>query len=77
MLTATIDQDQRGTAFTALSVFTQAGFLAGSPLLAAAFGWGMKLGDLWSGMPFLVAAGFSVIGTLAVSAASVRKEVVV
>ncbi|KAK3991434.1 major facilitator superfamily domain-containing protein [Cladorrhinum sp. PSN332] len=72
LLASTVDEKQRGTAFTALSVFMQAGFLAGSPLLAAAFTWGLKLGDAWSGMPFLVAAVVSVIGTLAVSAASVK-----
>ncbi|KAK4165567.1 major facilitator superfamily domain-containing protein [Cladorrhinum sp. PSN259] len=72
LLASTVDETQRATAFTALTVFMQAGFLIGSPLLAAAFTWGLKLGEAWSGMPFLVAAGVSVVGTMAVSAISVR-----
>lgn len=40
------------------------GFISAAPVMAASFKWGMKLGDFWMGMPFLVAFGSFMVGSL-------------
>ncbi|KAK0663415.1 major facilitator superfamily domain-containing protein [Cercophora samala] len=62
-----VKQRQLGTALAAIAISIQAGSIVGAPLLAATFQWGMRLGNLWLGMPFLVAAAFSVVALLAIS----------
>ncbi|KAK0710408.1 major facilitator superfamily domain-containing protein [Apiosordaria backusii] len=68
LVTQMVAQRQRGTALTAIAILIQAGGLAGASFLAAAFRLGMKLGDFWTGMPFLIAGGFSLVGLLSISA---------
>lgn len=63
-----VEQRHLGTVFTLVTVITMSGAFAAGPLLAGAFAWGMSLGEVWSGMPFLVAGVCFSLGTLAVSA---------
>jgi hypothetical protein len=62
-----------GTLYTAMEVMSYGGVLVGGPLLASAFRWGMRLGDFWMGLPFLVAAGFFLLAVLALAIAAARK----
>ena len=46
-----------------LAVIETVGQISFGVLLPAALGWGLQLGGLWMGIPFLVCAGmFAVIG---------------
>jgi len=40
------------------------GLLSAAPIMAASFKWGMKLVDFWMGMPFLIALGCFLFGTV-------------
>lgn len=54
LVASMVEQDHLGAVFTLISVMTYIGLLAGGPILAAMFKWGMTLGNFWMGMPFLV-----------------------
>jgi predicted MFS family arabinose efflux permease len=56
--TSMVAQDHFAALYTGISVKTYAGMLTGGPLFASIFRWSMQLGDFWTGMPNLVAAGF-------------------
>lgn len=73
LVTSMVDQTHLTTVFTLISVMTYAGLFAGGPLLAAMFQWGMRLGELWVGMPFLVSGGCFAFALLAVSSYSPDK----
>lgn len=55
--------------YTAISVLLYGGMLTGGPLFAGAFGWGLRLGGLWIGMPYLISCGCFALALLAVSTA--------
>ncbi|OQD60699.1 hypothetical protein PENPOL_c021G03643 [Penicillium polonicum] len=69
LLTAMVDQHHLGLVFTSVTAVTYAGLIAGGPLLATAFQWGLSLGRFWVGMPFLVTAILFSLATFAVFAA--------
>jgi hypothetical protein len=49
--------------YTVLAVIETVGQISFGVLLPAALGWGLHLGGLWKGMPFLICAAlFAVIG---------------
>jgi hypothetical protein len=49
--------------YTVLAVIETVGQIAYGVLLPAAFGWGLQLGGVWKGIPFLVCAAlFLVVG---------------
>lgn len=50
-----------------ISVLTYAGVLAGNPISAGVFKLGMRLGDFWMGMPWLMAGGCFLVALLVVS----------
>lgn len=54
LVASMVEQEHLGAVFTLISVMTYIGLLAGGPLLAAMFKWGMTLGEFWMGMPFLI-----------------------
>lgn len=58
LVTGMVEQRHLGTLYTVISVLSYTGVIAGEPLFAAAFRWGMSLGDseAWVGIPFLIAA---------------------
>jgi MFS family permease len=45
---------------------TYAGIIAGGPLLAAAFQWGLQAAPFWSGLPFLATAAMFAAATVGV-----------
>ncbi|EED14312.1 conserved hypothetical protein [Talaromyces stipitatus ATCC 10500] len=69
ILSSLVDQRHLATVYTGLSVMTYSGMVAGGPLLASSFHWGMKFGDPWMGLPFIVAAGLYVVILLVISMA--------
>jgi hypothetical protein len=70
--TSMVAQEHFAALYTGISVMAYAGMLTGGPLFASTFRWGMRLGDFWTGMPYLVAAGFFILALIAVSTASER-----
>ncbi|KAI0128260.1 major facilitator superfamily domain-containing protein [Xylariales sp. AK1849] len=64
LLAALVEQRHAGAVFTLSSVMLHGGSLVSAPIMAASFKWGMRLGDFWMGMPFLIATVFFLIGTL-------------
>ena len=61
VITTMVEGEHLGVLYTAVSVLTYGGALAGWPACAALFRLGMRLGDRWVGMPFLVATGCFVL----------------
>lgn len=70
--TSLVEQNHLATLYTAIEVVTYGGIFVGGPLLASAFRWGMRLGDFWMGLPFLLAAGFFLLALLAVVVGAAR-----
>ncbi|KAE8552481.1 hypothetical protein EYB25_003859 [Talaromyces marneffei] len=71
-LSSLIDQKYLATVYTGLSVMAYSGVVAGGPLLASSFRWGMKLGGFWMGLPFIVAADLYVIILLVIPMARMQ-----
>jgi MFS family permease len=66
-VTALVSPNHLGAVYTGITVATYGGMLASGPLLAQVFHWGMKVGGLWTGLPFLVASGLFLVCLAAVS----------
>lgn len=62
-----VDPQYLGLVNTAVSATNSVGHMAGAPLLAGIFQWGLSLGGFWIGIPFLFTAVLLSIATLAVS----------
>ncbi|WPH04816.1 MFS multidrug transporter [Acrodontium crateriforme] len=65
--TALVDPSHLGLLYNVIEVMTQIGLFIGQPMLASAFGWGLRLGGFWMGLPFLLAAVFFLLALIAVS----------
>lgn len=70
-LTAMVDPWYMSLLYTSVTSVTYAGLIVGGPVFAAAFQWGLKLGGIWIGMPFLIAAVLFTVATLTTCAATV------
>lgn len=51
---------------TLISIMETGGMFYAGPLLASLFDMGLRLGGIWTGLPYLGVAGFSLIATMAV-----------
>lgn len=71
IVTSMVAQKHLAALYTTVSVLLYGGMLTGGPLLASAFHWGLRIGGLWLGMPFLVACICFSLALLAVSSAPV------
>ncbi|OGM41898.1 MFS multidrug transporter [Aspergillus bombycis] len=67
LLTAMVDPRHLGLANTGVTATNSVGHMAGGPLLATIFQWGLQMGGFWVGIPFLFTAALLSIATLAVS----------
>ncbi|KAM0816493.1 putative Major facilitator superfamily (MFS) profile domain-containing protein [Seiridium cardinale] len=74
LLAGLAEQKHTGALFTLSAVMLHGGFLAAAPTMAATFKWGMKLGEFWMGMPFLISFGCFLTGTVLLSLIAVRDE---
>ncbi|KAJ5366109.1 hypothetical protein N7541_000050 [Penicillium brevicompactum] len=70
-LTGMVDPMHIGTVFTGVTTMLYGGLVIGSPMLAKTLQWGLQLGGIWVGLPFLLAA---VLFTLALSAISAARS---
>jgi MFS family permease len=70
LITGLVEQKHLGVLYTSIATMTYCGIVVGGPLLASTFSWGMQLGGFCVGLPFLITAGFFLIGTVAVSASN-------
>ncbi|KAL6903858.1 major facilitator superfamily domain-containing protein [Trichoderma evansii] len=61
-----IDTQNASKLQTLISIMETAGMLYAGPLLASLFDLGMRLGGIWTGLPYLGVAGISLIGTVAI-----------
>lgn len=66
LVTSLVSPNQVGTLYSAIGVSQAIGIFVAGPLFAYLFRLGMHLGDAWMGMPFLQAALFFVVATVAV-----------
>jgi hypothetical protein len=63
LVTSLVHPDEVSRLYTVLAVIETVGQIAYGVLLPAAFGWGLQLGGVWKGIPFLVCAAlFLVVG---------------
>lgn len=69
IVTSMVEKRHLAALYTTISVLLYGGMLTGEPLFAGAFGWGLRIGGLWIGMPYLVACGCFALALLAVSTA--------
>ncbi|KAH8706205.1 major facilitator superfamily domain-containing protein [Ilyonectria robusta] len=75
LATAFVHADQTGTLYSAMGLMQSVGGLVAGPLLATSFGWALKQGREWTGIPFLLVAGLFASGALALSFIRLQKEV--
>lgn len=73
LATGLVDPSHLGVLYNVIEVMTQCGLFIGQPMLASTFRWGMKLGGIWMGMPFLFAAAFFLFALVAVSTVPTRR----
>lgn len=66
LVTSLVSPDHVGTLYSAIGVSQALGTFVAGPLFAYLFQLGMHLGDVWMGLPFLQAAVFFVVATVAV-----------
>jgi len=66
LVTSLVSPDQVGTLYSAIAISQAVGMFVAGPLFAYLFQLGMHFGDIWIGMPFLQAALFHVVATVAV-----------
>lgn len=66
LVTALVAPDHVGTLYSAIGLSQAIGQFIAGPLFAYLFRLGMHLGDAWMGMPFLQAAVFFAVATVAV-----------
>ncbi|PTB47737.1 hypothetical protein M431DRAFT_21838 [Trichoderma harzianum CBS 226.95] len=69
IVTSMVEKRHLAALYTTISVLLYGGMLTGGPLFAGAFGWGLRLGGLWVGMPYLISCGCFALALLAVSTA--------
>ncbi|KAM3512401.1 hypothetical protein MY11210_003967 [Beauveria gryllotalpidicola] len=70
-LTAMVEPRFMSLLYSGVTSVTYAGLIVGGPVFSTAFQWGLKLGGIWIGLPFLVAAVLFTIATLTTFAATV------
>jgi hypothetical protein len=66
LLTSLVEPHHIGTLYTLIAVCETTGTMVAGPLLSTSFSWGLKLGGLWVGMPFMVVGCLYSIATLIV-----------
>ena len=74
LVTSLVEQKHLGIVYAGISAMTYCGIFVGGPLLASSFSWGMQLGGVWSGLPFLISAGLFMLATVAITIASHRRK---
>ncbi|KAI9368149.1 hypothetical protein BJX61DRAFT_537483 [Aspergillus egyptiacus] len=68
-LAGMVDPAHIGAVFTGATTMLYAGLMIGGPMLAKMFQWGLQLGGIWVGLPFLLAALLFTLALGAISAA--------
>ena len=69
-----VEQKHFAALYMGISVLTYGGVLAGNPISAGIFKWGMRMGDFWMGMPWLVAGGGFLVALLIVSTVTATRK---
>jgi MFS family permease len=67
LVTSLASPRQYGTLYAAIALCQAAGAVIAGPVLAATFHWGLTLGPVWFGLPFLFAAGFYLVGLISMA----------
>ncbi|PQK17555.1 hypothetical protein BB8028_0008g00640 [Beauveria bassiana] len=70
-LTAMVEPRFLSLLYSGVTSVTYAGLIVGGPVFSTALKWGLKLGGIWIGLPFLVAAVLFTVATLTTLAATV------
>ncbi|KAM3482533.1 hypothetical protein MY5147_000167 [Beauveria neobassiana] len=70
-LTAMVEPRFMSLLYSGVTSVTYAGLIVGGPVFSTALKWGLKLGGIWIGLPFLVAAVLFTVATLTTLAATV------
>lgn len=72
LATSLVLPDRVGTLYSAISSSQSLGMMAAGPMFAYLFKLGMHLGRAWMGLPFLQAAVFYIVASVAVSCIHLR-----
>jgi MFS family permease len=73
LITSLVSKEHYGVLFAGISTMVYGGVIIGGPLLAEMFSLGMKLGEFWMGLPFLVAGGFFAMALISISAVKLTR----
>ena len=65
-MTSLVSKNEVALLFTLVGVFDSIGQLAGAPLLALSFKYGIKKGGLLFGLPFYCAAGIYIVSGISI-----------
>jgi hypothetical protein len=65
-ITAMVEPQYLTLLYPSVITVTFLGFIVGGPIMAGALQWGLQVGGVWIGMPFLVTTVLSFMATLAV-----------
>lgn len=62
LVSVLVEPTMIGTLYTMISVMDTLGSLSAGPLVAEAFKWGMHLGGVWHGLPYMLSFTFCGLG---------------
>jgi hypothetical protein len=74
LMTSLVEEHHIARLNTLVGVVDTVGLMIGSPLLAFAFGKGIELGGLWTGLPFLICAGGLTVVAICLLAIRIRGD---
>ncbi|KAI7551397.1 hypothetical protein KC331_g2580 [Hortaea werneckii] len=64
LVSVLVEPTMIGTLYTMISVMDTLGSLSAGPLVAEAFKWGMRMGSVWHGLPYMLSFTFCGVGAL-------------
>ncbi|RMY98905.1 hypothetical protein D0864_04220 [Hortaea werneckii] len=64
LVSVLVEPTMIGTLYTMISVMDTLGSLSAGPLVAEAFKWGMHLGGIWHGLPYMLSFAFCSLGSV-------------
>ncbi|KAI7337079.1 hypothetical protein KC315_g2513 [Hortaea werneckii] len=75
LVSVLVEPTMIGTLYTMISVMDTLGSLSAGPLVAEAFKWGMHLGGVWHGLPYMLSFAFCGLGALLMHRIYLKEDV--
>lgn len=75
LVSVLVEPTMIGTLYTMISVMDTLGSLSAGPLVAEAFKWGMHLGGVWHGLPYMLSFAFCGLGALLMHRIHLKEDI--